>query len=56
MADVVMMLRIQMEREKLNIFPSLREYSAYYCLNRNRLRLAKPECAGHAPGSYEPWR
>jgi aspartate carbamoyltransferase catalytic subunit len=49
-ADVIMMLRIQMEREKLNIFPSLREYSTYYCLNRERLRLAKPDVLVMHPG------
>lgn len=49
-ADVVMMLRIQMEREHLNIFPSLREYSAYYCLNRERIRRAKPDVLVMHPG------
>ncbi|MBN1547451.1 MAG: aspartate carbamoyltransferase catalytic subunit [Syntrophaceae bacterium] len=49
-ADVVMMLRIQMEREKLNIFPSLREYSAFYCLNRERLQLARPDVLVMHPG------
>jgi aspartate carbamoyltransferase catalytic subunit len=49
-ADVVMMLRIQMEREQLNIFPSIREYSAYYCLNRERVRRAKPDVLVMHPG------
>jgi aspartate carbamoyltransferase catalytic subunit len=49
-ADVIMMLRIQMERENLNIFPSVREYSAYYCLNRERIRLAKPDVLVMHPG------
>ncbi len=49
-ADVVMMLRIQMERENLNIFPSLREYSMYYCLNRERIGLAKPDVLVMHPG------
>jgi aspartate carbamoyltransferase catalytic subunit len=49
-ADVVMMLRIQMEREKMNIFPSLREYSAFYCLNRQRIGLAKPGVLVMHPG------
>jgi len=49
-ADVVMMLRIQMEREKLNIFPSLREYSSLYCLNRERISRAKPDVLVMHPG------
>ena len=48
--DVIMMLRIQMEREKLNIFPSLREYSTFYCLNRERLQLARPDVRVMHPG------
>jgi len=32
--DIIMMLRIQTEREQQNIFPSLREYSRCFCLNR----------------------
>lgn len=49
-ADVVMMLRVQMEREKLNIFPSLREYSSFYCLNRDRISRAKPDVLVMHPG------
>jgi len=49
-ADVIMMLRIQMERESLNIFPSLREYSTYYCLNQDRVGLANPDVLVMHPG------
>lgn len=49
-ADVVMMLRIQLEREKQNIFPSLREYARHYCLNRRNLGLAKPDAIVMHPG------
>ncbi len=42
-ADVVTMLRIQLERQKQNIFPSLREYAQHYCLNRKNIRLAKSD-------------
>jgi len=49
-ADVVMMLRVQTEREKLNIFPSLREYSSFYCLNRDRINRAKPDVLVMHPG------
>jgi len=49
-ADVVMMLRIQLERQKQNIFPSLREYSQHYCLNRKNIKLAKPDAIVMHPG------
>lgn len=39
-AQVVMMLRIQLERQQSGLFPSLREYSQLYGLNRDRLKLA----------------
>jgi len=49
-ADVVMMLRIQLERQKQSIFPSLREYSQHYCLNRTNIRLAKKDVIVMHPG------
>jgi len=49
-ADVIMMLRIQTERENQNIFPSLREYSRYYCLNSNRVKLARQDVMIMHPG------
>jgi len=49
-ADVVMMLRIQLERQKQNIFPSLREYAQHYCLNRNNIKLAKDDVIVMHPG------
>ncbi len=49
-ADVVMMLRIQLERQKAGYFPSLREYSQLYGLNKKRLSLAKKECLVVHPG------
>lgn len=49
-ADVVMMLRIQLERQKQNIFPSLREYSRHYCLNRRNIKLAKEDVIVMHPG------
>jgi aspartate carbamoyltransferase catalytic subunit len=49
-ADVVMMLRIQLERQKQNIFPSLREYSQRFCLNRNNIKLAKKDVIVMHPG------
>lgn len=35
--DVANVLRIQLERQQLKYFPSLREYSAYYGINKNLL-------------------
>ncbi|MGH9831866.1 MAG: aspartate carbamoyltransferase catalytic subunit [Blastocatellia bacterium] len=49
-ADVVMMLRIQLERQAGGFFPSLREYSIHYGLNRRRLELAKPDVIVLHPG------
>jgi aspartate carbamoyltransferase catalytic subunit len=49
-ADVVMMLRIQLERQQQSIFPSLREYSQHYCLNRTNIQLAKKDVIVMHPG------
>jgi aspartate carbamoyltransferase catalytic subunit len=49
-ADVVMMLRIQLERQQQNIFPSLREYSQHYCLNSHNIKLANPDAIVMHPG------
>jgi aspartate carbamoyltransferase catalytic subunit len=49
-ADVVMMLRVQMERQQQNIFPSLREYASYFGLNRKNLALAKKDALVMHPG------
>lgn len=49
-ADVVMMLRIQLERQKQNIFPSLREYSRHFCLNSKNISLAKKDVIIMHPG------
>lgn len=49
-ADVVMMLRIQLERQNQSIFPSLREYSKHYCLNRTNIKCAKEDVIVMHPG------
>jgi len=49
-ADVVMMLRIQRERQGANFFPTVEEYSQYYCLTEDVVRLAKPEVIILHPG------
>lgn len=49
-ADVIIMLRIQLERQKAGLFPSVREYAALYGLNPARLHLAKPDVLVMHPG------
>lgn len=49
-ADVINMLRIQLERQKGGLFPSLREYSRLFGLNAEKLKLAKPEAIVMHPG------
>jgi aspartate carbamoyltransferase catalytic subunit len=49
-ADVVMMLRIQQERQNKALIPSIREYASYYCLNEKRLQLAKKDVLVLHPG------
>jgi len=48
--DIVMMLRIQLERQERGLFPSLAEYSKLYGLNRKRLSRCKPEILVMHPG------
>jgi aspartate carbamoyltransferase catalytic subunit len=49
-ADVVMMLRIQLERQQALNFPSLREYHQLYGLTLARLRRARPDAIVLHPG------
>jgi len=49
-ADVVMVLRIQKERQDGNFFPSLREYAIQYGLNRARAAKLKDRCLVMHPG------
>ena len=49
-ADVIMMLRIQKERQQKFLFPSDREYSKRYGLNLSRLQNAKPDVLIMHPG------
>lgn len=48
--DVVMMLRIQLERMTEMFFPNVREYSHYFGLNRDRLKKMKPTAIVMHPG------
>ena len=49
-ADVVMGLRIQLERQKGGNFPSLGEYAANYGINESHLQLASPNAIILHPG------
>lgn len=49
-ADVVMGLRIQLERQKKGLFPSVREYSRFFGIDEKRLNLAKPDALVMHPG------
>ncbi len=49
-ADVVMILRIQKERQDSAYFPTLREYSIHYGLTNERLNLAQPDAIVLHPG------
>ncbi len=49
-ADVVMMLRIQLERQGKKLFPSVREYFQLFGLTRERLKAAKRDAIVMHPG------
>ena len=49
-SDVVMMLRVQRERMGAAYFPSTREYSRRYGLDRDRVRLLKDDAIVMHPG------
>lgn len=49
-ADVVMGLRIQLERQKKGLFPTTREYARFFGLDDKRLRLAKEDAIVLHPG------
>src|SRR4029077_993258 len=49
-ADVVMILRIQRERQDAAFFPSMREYAAHYGLQPDHLKLAAPDAIVMHPG------
>jgi aspartate carbamoyltransferase catalytic subunit len=49
-ADVVMMLRIQQERQGKTLMPNTREYSRYFGLNPANLKYAKPDAMVMHPG------
>src|SRR5690606_24038187 len=48
--DIVMMLRLQLERMEGNFFPSVREFFRFYGLDYDKLSVAKPD-----PLIMHPW-
>ena len=49
-ADVLMLLRMQHERQETQLVPSLREYRLRYGIDRERLKHAKPDVLIMHPG------
>ncbi len=49
-ADVIMILRVQRERQTDAFFPSMREYAVHYGLHLNHLNLAAPDAIVMHPG------
>ncbi len=49
-ADVIIMLRIQKERQRRFLFPSEREYATIYGLTKNKLKYAKKDVLIMHPG------
>lgn len=49
-ADIVMMLRLQKERMTSSFIPSTREYFHFFGLDKEKLRLAKPDALVMHPG------
>ena len=49
-ADVIMMLRIQMERQGKGYFPSVREYYSLFGLTEERVKRARPDVIIMHPG------
>jgi aspartate carbamoyltransferase catalytic subunit len=49
-ADVVNILRIQLERQKKGLFPSIREYNHLYGIDEKSLRVAKKDILVMHPG------
>ncbi len=48
--DVIIMMRIQKERKSLDYFPSIREYSRFFGLTKEKLKLAKKDIMIMHPG------
>jgi aspartate carbamoyltransferase catalytic subunit len=48
--DVINMLRVQFERQRTGLFPSIHEYARLFGMDSERLRKAKPDILLLAPG------
>jgi aspartate carbamoyltransferase catalytic subunit len=48
--DVIMMLRIQLERQGNFFFPTFREYSRFFGLDLEKLKMARPDVMIMHPG------
>jgi aspartate carbamoyltransferase catalytic subunit len=49
-ADIIHLLRIQHERQRKTMFPSINEYASLYGLNDERLALTRPDALVMHPG------
>lgn len=49
-ADIIHLLRIQHERQRASMFPSLGEYTSLFSLNKSRLAATKPDALVMHPG------
>src|SRR5947208_1406672 len=49
-ADIINLLRIQHERQRKTMFPSIREYAGVFGLNQDRMSRTKPEALIMHPG------
>jgi aspartate carbamoyltransferase catalytic subunit len=48
--DVINILRIQFERQRSGLFPSIREYARLFGMDSERLKMARPDLLILAPG------
>ncbi|RLB10542.1 MAG: aspartate carbamoyltransferase [Deltaproteobacteria bacterium] len=48
--DVVIGLRIQLERQKRVLFPSLREYASFFGITKDMIKLSRPDAIIMHPG------
>ena len=49
-ADIINLLRIQHERQRKSMFPSIGEYTSLFSLNKQRLEMTKPDVLIMHPG------
>jgi aspartate carbamoyltransferase catalytic subunit len=49
-ADIINLLRIQHERQRKSMFPSIGEYVSLYSLNKERMARTKPDVLIMHPG------